>query len=500
MSLRSKLILIALVEIVLTIAVVGALAFRESKHELENLARELLRAKTEYAYALCERYNEQYGQPNDEIKDALAAVRISADGYISVLDNHPEVRGELVVHPAEVGKNLFNDEFPHIKRIFDQINAMGEQPGYGGFTEYAQRTEARGRAGELKIGYYLYYKPWRWILLSTSYESDIFNSSAIVRKRTIQIVLLSSLIAALIIGFSIRKMFAPLRQLIQTTKEVASGNLDASIMINSKDEIGELGRSFNSMMRSLKQNTRIWQELEIARSMQTRMLPASAPPIPGVELTARSFPATEVGGDFYDFLPACDGRYGLIIGDISGKGLSGAMVMSAAMSSIRFAAEGSCDTAKILSHANRRLNQDLQSNMFVAACLAMLDPAQLQLCYTNAGQPLPLLCRDGKVDFVPQDPVGDRFPLGILADVSYCEVHLKLQRSDLVVFYTDGIVDMMNGRGEPYGFDRLRSAVQRHLHLPLADIIPAVIADAENYGGNGSPQDDVTMLLVKVAG
>ena len=175
------------------------------------------------------------------------------------------------------------------------------------------------------------------------------------------------------------------------------------------------------------------------------------------------------------------------------------MVMSAAMSSIRFAAEGSCNTAEILSRANQRLSQDLQANMFVAACLAMLDPARLHLTYTNAGQPMPLLCRNGDVDFLPQDQTGDRFPLGIRPASAYRQLDLQLAPGDLLVFYTDGIVDMMNGDGEPYGFDRLRSAVQRHLSQPLADIIAAVIADAENFGGNGTPQDDLTMLLVKMA-
>jgi len=498
MTLRTKLILIALVEIVLTIAVVGALAFRESKNELENLARDLLRAKTEYAYALCERYNQLFGDPTEELKKGIAAVRIGADGYITVLDNSPGAKGVLVVHPADVGKNIYTDDFPHVQEIIDRIDAVGQQAAYSGLTAYEQRTEARGRAGERKIGYYLYYKPWNWILLSTSYESDIFGPSATVKQHTIQIVIFASVLAALVIGLSIRKMFAPLRQLIQTTKDVAGGNLDASIVISSKDEIGELGRAFNSMLRSIKQNTRIWQELEIARNMQTRMLPATSPEIPGVELAARSFPATEVGGDFYDFLPACDGRHGLIIGDISGKGLSGAMVMSAAMSSIRFAAEGSCNTAEIFARANQRLSKDLHSNMFVAACLAMLDPARLQLSYTNAGQPMPLLCRNGHVDFLPQDNAGDRFPLGIRPATQYRQLEIMLAPGDLLVFYTDGIVDMMNGHGEPYGFDRLRRAIQQYLREPLADIIAAVVADAESYVGGGSPQDDLTLLLVKV--
>lgn len=498
MTLRAKLALVALLEIVLTISIVGALAFRESKRELETLARELLRAKTEYAFALCERYQQLFGYPTEELKKEIAAVRISADGYISVLDNSPATKGMLVVHPAEVGKNLYNNDFPHIKAIFDRIDSMGQPQAYSAFTEYVQRTEARGRAGERKIGYYLYYKPWNWILLSTSYESDIFGGSATVKQRTIEVVIFVSILATFLIGLSIRKMFVPLRQLIQTTRDVAAGNLDASIIIESKDEIGELGRSFNVMLRSLKENTRLWQELEIARSMQMRMLPEASPQIPRVELEARSLPATEVGGDFYDFLPVGDGRHGLVIGDISGKGLSGAMVMSAAMSSLRFAAEESCNTAEILARANQRLSKDLQANMFVAACLAILDPARLLLSYTNAGQPMPLLCRHGRVDFLPQDHTGDRFPLGIRAGTQYRQLDMALVPGDLLVFYTDGIVDMMNGHGEPYGFDRLRNVIERHLNKSLAEIIDAVVADAEKYVGGGSPQDDLTLLLVKM--
>lgn len=499
MTLRAKLAIVALLEIVLTISVVGVLAFRESKRELETLARELLRAKTEYAFAMCERYHQLFGHPTEELKKAVAAVRISADGYISVLDNSPESKGTLVVHPTEVGSNLYNNDFPHIKAIFDRIDSMGQPQAYSAFTEYVQRTGARGRAGERKIGYYLYYKPWNWILLSTSYESDIFGSSATVKQRVIEVVIFVSLLAAFLISLSIRKMFSPLRQLIQTTREVAAGNLDASISIAAKDEIGELGRSFNVMLRSIKQNTRLWQELEIARTMQTQMLPSHSPRIPGVELEAKSLPATEVGGDFYDFLAVDNGRYGVIIGDISGKGLSGAMVMGAAMSSIRFAAENSRNTADILARANQRLSKDLHANMFVAAFLAILDPTRRHLSYTNAGQPTPLLCRQGRVDFLPEDRMGDRFPLGIRPQTKYRQLDMALQPGDLLVFYTDGIVDVMNGHGEPYGFARLRQTVQQHLHRSLAEIIAAVVADAERYVGAGHPQDDLTLLLVKMA-
>jgi serine phosphatase RsbU (regulator of sigma subunit)/anti-sigma regulatory factor (Ser/Thr protein kinase) len=499
MTLRAKLILMALLEIILTVSIVGGVIYHESRKEIETLARDLIRARTEFAYALCERYDELDHQPTAELKEKIGKVRIAADGYIAVIQNAPaDKKGVLVIHPTDEGRDIDTPEFPHIQEIIQTIDAAGQNDGYAGYKDFIQTTEARGRQGEKKIGYYMYYKPWDWILLSTAYESDIFGRAEAVKERTIIAIAFIGLAAIFLVTLSIRKMFGPLRQLTELTHKVAEGNLDASIAVESKDEIGALARSFNFMLRSLKQNLRITQEFDIARRMQSEMLPKAPPQIPGLRIAACSLPATEVGGDFYDFLPLDGNRLGLVIGDVSGKGVSGAMVMTGALSAIRFAAEENQTTNEILQRSNRRLVNDIQVNMFVAVFCGILDLGKNVLYYSNAGQTMPMLCRQGRVSFLPQSENGDRFPLGIRPQVNFEQMQIALLPGDLLVFYTDGIVDMVNGGIEPFGFERLQESIKRHANASLNDLPQRLIADAESYTGVKEHIDDLTLMIVKI--
>ena len=119
MTLRSKLVLTVLLEIALTITIVGLWAYQGSKNEIERLARDLLISRTEYAYALCESYDLHYGGPTPKLKDEIKAVRIANDGYIVALDNSPSAaNGTLIIHPTDEGNNLNQDRFPHIQAVF----------------------------------------------------------------------------------------------------------------------------------------------------------------------------------------------------------------------------------------------------------------------------------------------------------------------------------------------------------------------------------------------
>lgn len=499
MTLRAKLVLMGLLEIVLTISIVGVIIYHESRKEIESLALDLLQARTDFAYALCERYDELYHQPTPELKDEIRRVRIATDGYISVLQNEPaDKKGELVIHPINEGRNLNIPEFPHIQEIIRNVDASGPQDGYSGYKNFVQQTEARGRQGEQKIGYYKYYKPWGWILLSTAYESDIFHHAEAVKERTIIAVVFVGILGIFLVTLSIRRMFGPLQQLTELTHKVAQGNLDASIVVESTDEIGTLARSFNMMLRSLKQNLRISQEFDIARRMQAEMLPKAAPQISGLRIESLSLPATEVGGDFYDFLPLAGNRLGIVIGDVSGKGVSGAMVMAGALSAIRFAAEERQTTNEILERSNRRLVNDIQVNMFVAVFCGIFDLNKNILYYSNAGQTMPMLYRRGEVDFLPQSENGDRFPLGIRPHVKFEQMQIGLQPDDLLVFYTDGIVDMVNGAVEPFGFERLQQSIKQHAHAALNQLPQRLVSAAEAYTGTREHIDDLTLMVVRV--
>ncbi|NUO78517.1 SpoIIE family protein phosphatase [candidate division KSB1 bacterium] len=501
MTLRTKLILAILLEIALTITFVGLYAYQGSKNEIQHLARDLLIARTEYAYAKCESYNLHYGKPTPELKKAINSVRIATDGYTVAIDNNPgPAKGVVVIHPSNVGMNLNTERFPHIQAIIKHIDAQGQPDRYSAFTEYRQETGARGRQGELKIAYYMYYKPWNWILLSSAYEADLFQGSDIVLRRIVEAIAVMTIVGIIFMTLSVRRILAPLRQLTLTTQEVANGNLDATFQFESKDEIGNLAHSLNKMLLALQHNLRITQEFEIARRMQTEMLPREAPHLQGLQIVARSMPATEVGGDFYDFIRLDEQRLVVIVGDVSGKGVSGAMVMSAALSALRHAAEERRPPGEILTLANRRLARDLQRNMFVATFCAVLDTESGTLTYANAGQTLPLICRNDEAFYLPSPSHGERFPLGIRPGASYGQHQIALRPGDLLVFFTDGIVDMMNQAAEPYSFDRLLDSVKQRAHAPLGEMIEHLLEDAENFAATKERFDDITLLLTRFEG
>lgn len=501
MSLKIKLILLATFEIIVTVTVAGYLGYQVSQNEIKKLAREVLKTKTELAFALAEHHYKTSTEPPGDLKKEIAQVQIAKDGYISVLDNSNGPRkGVLIVHPSNEGANLYNEDFPHIMKILDEIDAQPDslKYGYGNYTSYRQHTEAKGRMGEKKIGYFKYFPPWHWVILTTGYESDVYSSRDQVKRTAVQVILLVIFVGVIVVYLTIRQMFKPVQRLTDSTKEVAQGNLDVSIEPNSNDEIGTLAKSFNAMMQSLRENARIWHEFNVARDMQAHMLPETYPEITGVQISAKSIPAKEVGGDFYDFLNLEDGKFGVVIGDVSGHGVSAAMVMTAAMSAVRFAAEEKNHTDEVLNMVNGRLNKDIQNNMFVALFYGIIDPKTYRFHYTNAGQTLPLLWRAGKVSFLPQAQKADRFPLGIVKSSTYEQLTLDLQTGDILVFYTDGIVDAMNGHYEAYGFDRLSDSIKLYANLTPTEMIDKLVTEMEQYCNCSNFDDDVTFVIVKI--
>lgn len=498
MTLKAKLISLIVFEVAVTVLLAGWLTYRESKWRVKDLARDLLVARTEQAFALCDRHYKNSLQPSEELKQEIAAVKIAKDGYIAVIDNDPSRKGVLIVHPTDVGKPLYNEQFPHIKAILDEIDAHHGRNGYANFTAYRQGTRAKGRQGEEKIGYFKYFAPWKWVIMATGYEKDVFASREQLKATLFQIVIMVLLIGVFTIYLTIRQMFKPVQRLTQITKEVARGNWDISIDYASKDEIGTLAHSFNQMVQSLRENASMWHEFQIARDMQYQMLPKTYPNIAGVEISAKSIPAKEVGGDFYDFLTLNNERFGLVLGDVSGHGVSAAMMMTAAMGAMRFASEEKATTSEVLNMVNMRLNKDIQNNMFVALFYAIYEPQTRMLYYSNAGQTMPYLWRDGKVEFLPQSETGDRFPLGIVPSTVYEQLSIRLKPGDVVVFYTDGIVDAMNGRDETYGFERLEHSIRENANVRPPEMVQNIIAGMEQYSGQANHHDDVTLVILKV--
>ncbi|MFQ5976437.1 MAG: GAF domain-containing SpoIIE family protein phosphatase, partial [Candidatus Hydrothermarchaeales archaeon] len=247
---------------------------------------------------------------------------------------------------------------------------------------------------------------------------------------------------------------------------------------------------------------RMEEELKIGHDIQMSMLPEKAPEIEGFKIAARSIPAREVGGDFYDFIEIrsseADDRLAIVIGDVSGKGVSAGLVMAASRSTYRALSAQDPSVEKVISLGNQRLNNDIKKGMFVALIYAVLSPGERTLTLSNAGQTQPIICTDGesKPSYIVTD--GDTFPQGIVKDCQYLEKQVKLKEGSTVVFYTDGVVEAMNEKEEMYGFERLMAAIDEGRGLDANSLLEKLMGDVTLFVGGAKQHDDLTLIVVKV--
>jgi serine phosphatase RsbU (regulator of sigma subunit) len=256
------------------------------------------------------------------------------------------------------------------------------------------------------------------------------------------------------------------------------------------------------LFRENLEKGRIEEELRIAHSIQLSMLPEHPPELEGLRIAARSISAREVGGDFYDFVEfngdgTCS-RLGVVVGDVSGKGVSGALLMAASRSTYRVLSEARSSAAEVMGLANERLRRDIKKGMFVALLYAIIDPRQKTLTLSNAGQTQPVMCRIGESSPRYLETEGDTFPLGIVPECDYRETEIALRAGDVVVFYTDGVVEAMNAKSELYGFDRLMAAISSARDLGADELLQSVIDDVTRFVGGVEQHDDLTIVVAKV--
>jgi serine phosphatase RsbU (regulator of sigma subunit) len=247
---------------------------------------------------------------------------------------------------------------------------------------------------------------------------------------------------------------------------------------------------------------RMEEELKIAHDIQVSMLPKQAPKIAGVTIAASSIAAREVGGDFYDFIEIeshdASKSLAIVVGDVSGKAVSGALVMAASRSIFRVLAASHTSVEEVMTIGNACLNRDIKKGMFVALVYAVLDPQQKMLTLSNAGQTQPIISRKDQSAPAYIDTEGDRFPLGIVKRCKYLETHVSLKPGDTLVFYTDGVVEAMNAKEELYGFERFMASIEEGRALGAEALLAKLMDDVSRYVGDAEPHDDLTMVVMQV--
>ena len=242
-----------------------------------------------------------------------------------------------------------------------------------------------------------------------------------------------------------------------------------------------------------RERERIEQELQVARSIQQASLPKEVPTLEGWEISPFYQPAREVGGDFYDFHLLSEGRLGLVVGDATGKGVPAALVMSTTCGMLRLAAQSYSSPGEMLQLVNEALFPNIPANMFVTCFYGVLNPSSGTFTYANAGHDLPYLWQGG--DAVDLRARG--MPLGLMPGMSYEKKETILEAGEAALFYSDGLVEAHNPKGEMFGFPRLQSLVAEHTgeERALGDFLLEALY---TFVGEGWEQeDDITLVTLR---
>jgi predicted ester cyclase len=253
--------------------------------------------------------------------------------------------------------------------------------------------------------------------------------------------------------------------------------------------------ALEDLAQEIRKREILEQDLRVARSIQQASLPKEVPTLEGWQITPYYQPAREVGGDFYDVFELPNGHLGLVVGDATGKGVPAALMMASARSMLRAVAQalGSFSPGGVLGRVNDALVTDIPPNMFVTCFYAILDPKSARLSYANAGHDSPYLHRrNAEVEELRARGM----PLGLMPGMSYEEKEIELDAGEVALFYSDGLVEAHDPKGEMFGFPRLRALVAEHgEERALGDFL---LQELYTFVGEGWEQeDDITLLTLR---
>jgi len=264
-------------------------------------------------------------------------------------------------------------------------------------------------------------------------------------------------------------------------------------------QLTEAYESLKAAQAQLVEKEKLEHELRMAREVQASLLPRVIPSLPGWEFAAHWEPARRVSGDFYDFIPLSrpesSDAWGLVIADVSDKGMPAALFMAVTRSIVRASTAGASSPAESITQANRLICADAARGMFVTLFYAQLDPAAGDLTYVNAGHNPPWLYRAEAGEWEELTRTG--MVLGMFGAHTLTERVVRLQPGDFVLMYTDGLTDATNAQGERFEIERLRQVMDARRGASASDLVTALYEAVSRFRGDNALFDDITCLIVK---
>lgn len=293
-----------------------------------------------------------------------------------------------------------------------------------------------------------------------------------------------------------------INRMSRASAAIAHGDFSVRVNTKSKDQIGDLARSYDGMAASIQRllldtarKERLEGEIAVARTIQQKLLPPASAELAGVTVLAHVQSVAEIGGDYYDYLPTPDGRVAIAIGDVSGHGLPTGLLVAMAKASLVTLIDTGLTGSAIFSRLNDLIHRSTDSRSYMTLALFVYDPGSRRAELTNAGQLAPYRASTEGVESrsLPS------FPLGVSERTDFPTGSWQLAAGDKVVFLSDGLVECRNPSGDLFGFERLEKILEREAASDTPALRDAILRDVEAFTGGTLPEDDRTLVIVTVA-
>jgi len=300
----------------------------------------------------------------------------------------------------------------------------------------------------------------------------------------------------------------PIKKITEEIDRLGKEGVSGSFHFTGFGEFAEISTAFNKMMREIKQSeikltdqARLKREMQLAQSIQQTLLPKKVPKTVGFEISAKYDAAMEVGGDYYDFFYVDENSIGMAVGDVSGKGIGGAFIMSIARTALRLEARGIKNASEVLNKLNSTLDGEFKKGMYITLFYIVLDSKRRVINYASAGHTPMILYREETDQLFQLNPRG--FPIGLnLGDSrtfrkNIVNEKISLNKGDLLLVYTDGITEAMNPEREEFGEDRLLEVIKKFNSLTTDEFADKFMEEIRNFTRGHTQNDDITFIVIK---
>ncbi len=350
-------------------------------------------------------------------------------------------------------------------------------------------------------------------------EENLVKDIASAKQKILYITIIAVVFGSLGTYVLASLIVKPIKVLVHDAEILGGGDLTHKITVMTGDEVGMLATTLEDTRVKLKEaqaqlvvNERLGRELEIAREIQMGLLPKETPTVGPIELGTLYRAASQVGGDLYDFFWVSEDELGIVVADVSGKGVPGSLVMTMAKAVIRAKAMKSDapmhklpavlggGPASVIRKTNQMIAQDIKKGMFITANYGILNIKTLRYMFVSAGHNDTLVYNSQTQELRGYNPKGIALGLdkGPVFDSMLQEQEISLSSGDLVLQFTDGITEAMNEERDEFGDDRLKEAIRKYAHLKVNDFLIELDKEIRNFTRGFTQSDDITAVVIKV--